>query len=199
MCFGSFGDLTHQNVHPEELDILNHIEGLIGMASAISDTDLVKGILAHIHQAVIDSQVHKWPRVRRWSNQVIFRVVAGVWDRDSVGPIAQERNSQYVIQYPGSEKDPIYPCYVYNKGECRHDSDHFSSGIMLSHICTFCFSLDGSKEAHISRSCGRRRSSSNYFRARDEGREGNEKKGKFRAKNNNLRETTDERQGHSKN
>lgn len=171
-------DLTRQNIHPEELDILNHIEGLVGMASAIVDNNQVKGILAHIHQVVIDSQVHKWPRVRRWSNQVIFRVATGTWDWDSVSQIAQEHNSQYVIQYPAGNKDPIYPCYAYNKGECRYDSDHFSSGSVLSHICAFCFSLDGSKDVHISRSCERRRSSSNYFRAREENRDGNDKKGK---------------------
>lgn len=192
-------DLVRQNVHPEELDILNHVEGLIGMASAISGGNQVKGILNHIHQTVIDSQVHKWPRVRRWSNQVIFKVATGSWEWDSFSQIAQERNSQYVICYPTSEKEPNYPCFGYNKGDCKHENDHFSAGTLLAHICAFCYSLDGTKEPHMSKTCGKRRSSSNYFRMRDDNREGTDKKAKFRSRNNFPREEREDRPTYAKN
>lgn len=192
-------DLARQNVHPEELDILNHVEGLVAMAGAMTDDNQIKGLLNHIHQAVIDSQVHKWPRVRRWSNQVIFKVATGSWDWESYNVIAQERNSQYVICYPTNEKEPSYPCFGYNKGECRYENDHFSAGTLLAHVCAFCYSLDGSKEPHISKSCGKHRSSSNYFRMREDNRDGPDKKQKFRSRNNNYREDREERPIHSKN
>lgn len=77
------------------------------------------------------------------------------WDWDSASEIGQERQSQYVIPYPVTDVEPAYPCYIYNRGDCKHEGNHFSGGVLLSHICSFCFGLDGLKEAHISRSCGR--------------------------------------------
>lgn len=176
-------DLVRQGVHPEELDILNHIEGLTAMAGDISTNDRAKGILVHIHQTIQDCQVHSWPRVRSWSNKVLFKIATESWEWDSTTEIMQERNSMYVVPYTASETEHTYPCYSYNKGDCKHEAGHFSGGTNLVHICAFCFSLDGSRECHPSRSCGRRRSSSNYFRARDD-REPNDKKQKFRFKGN---------------
>lgn len=185
-------DLARQGVHPEELDILNHVEGLTAMASEIITDTTGKGILVHIHQTIQDCQVHRWPRVRSWSNQVLFKIATESWDWDSSNEIMQERNSIYVVPYSGSETEHVYPCYAYNRGECKHETGHFAGGTQLVHICAFCFSLDGSREGHISRSCGRRRSSSNYFRTRDE-REPSDKKQKFRFKNN-ARENNEEKQ-----
>lgn len=176
-------DLDRQGVHPEELDVLSHVEGLTAMAVDIASDPRVKGILVHIHQTIQDCQVHNWPRVRSWSNKVLFKIASDSWEWDSASEIMQERNSMYVVPYTASDTEHTYPCYAYNKGECKHEASHFSGGTNLAHICIFCFSLDGSREAHISRSCNRRRSSSNYFRSRDD-RDQNDKKQKFRFKGN---------------
>lgn len=48
-------DLARLSVHPEELDILSHLEGLATMASNMTKDDLTKGILNHIHQIIKES------------------------------------------------------------------------------------------------------------------------------------------------
>lgn len=181
-------DLTRQGTHPEELDIFSHIEGLTAMAANQCKDNGMKGILAHIHQIIKDSQVHQWQRVRRWSNDVVFRIAMNTWSWESSShEISLERHSQYVVPYVAAETEPTYPCFTYNRGDCKHDGNHLSGGTMLVHICSFCFALDGSKESHVSRSCGRRRSSSNYFKGRDD-RDNADRKHKFRSKNT-LRES----------
>lgn len=188
--------LERNAVHPEELDLLTHLEGLAAMAMAQNAYSSVKGMITHIHQLIKDSQVHEWNKVQRWSNEVIVKNATGEWTWDSVDSIREARNSQYMIPSSVSENENALPCYRYNKGDCHSDNQHLIGVITMLHACAFCFALDGSLEPHSSRNCPKRRSSNNYFRGKEENRDVNyerryQKAGKM--KGNSHKEKTDDR------
>lgn len=110
--------LLRDNRHPEELEFSAHIEGLTAMMSKCVDSELA-GMLNHSHHVIRDSQVHPWPRLRNWSNEVIFKTATTDWQWVDSDNIIQARNSQYLIQQPTIETENGQPCSDYNKGTCR--------------------------------------------------------------------------------
>lgn len=56
--------LNRENIHPEELGLMHHLEGMIGMVSAQCTEYRTKAMLNHIYQVAKDSQVHSWTKVR---------------------------------------------------------------------------------------------------------------------------------------
>lgn len=187
--------LLRENRHPEELEFSTHIEGFTAMMlSKCVDSELA-GMLNHAHHVIRDSQVHPWGRVRNWSNEVIFKTAISEWQWVDSDEIVQARNSQYLIQQATVEGETGQPCPEYNRGTCRFQNSHHLAGLTIAHICAFCHALDGAREAHQSRACAKRRSSSNYFKARDDNSH-NAKKDKFKPKSHG-KESSDDR--HSKN
>lgn len=183
--------LLRENKHPEELDFYAHIEGFTAMMlSKCVDSELA-GMLNHAHQVIRDSQVHPWGRVRNWSNEVIFKTATADWQWVDSENIIQARNSQYLIQQATIDADNDQPCIEYNKGTCRFQNSHHLAGVTISHVCAFCHALDGSREPHQSKMCAKRRSSSNYFRARDDNFH-NAKKDKYKVKSHG-KDSSDDR------
>lgn len=164
--------VVKDNMHPEELPFLFHLEGLLAMTSQKYADAEVKGMIDHAYQLVRDAQVHNWTAVRQWSSDVIVKTAVGEWDWDSMDKIQQSRNSQYLVQQLSQECDNLYPCYLFNKGGCKFELTHHGPDITYAHICSFCYAIDGARETHAARMCSKRRSSSNYFaRSHDEPRE----------------------------
>lgn len=160
--------LNKENCHPEELTLIHHVEGLIGMVSARCVEPKIKGMVGHIHQILRDCQVHNWSKIRKWSNETLVKTATEEWQWSDNDNITQARNSHYMIQSL-QETEEILPCPAFNKGQCVYDTSHFSTIGMLAHVCAFCFALEGMGEGHQSKGCGKRRSSSNYFRHKDDG------------------------------
>lgn len=163
--------IVRDTIHPEELPFLYHLEGTLALAANRCLDVETKGIIQHSHQMVRDAQVYNWVVVRKWSNEVITNTALGEWAWTDADRLQQARNSQYLIPQMIVEGDNYYPCYAYNKGNCRYDNTHFGPDIVLLHTCSFCHAIDGAKEMHPSRSCAKRRSSANYFRNKDESKE----------------------------
>lgn len=70
--------VIRDNLHPEELPFLYHLEGLISMSSCKCTEVEIKGMIDHIYQLVRDAQVHNWISMQKWSNHVVVRTaVAG--------------------------------------------------------------------------------------------------------------------------
>ena len=44
------------------------------------------------------------------------------------------------------------PCSSYNLGKCTLSNDHMSNGVVVAHICAFCFS-SGSRNYHPEKAC----------------------------------------------
>ena len=165
--------ITKDSGHPEELSFLYHVEGLSAMAAKEGANTKAGGIMQHVSQIMRDVSSQRWKKVRKWSNKVVVKTAIGEWDWEkSTSDINQLRNSVYVEPCPPSDQDFTYPCYSYNKGECKNECTHFEPGITFEHCCEFCFAIDGSREYHTSKTCGKRRSSSNYFKIRAEGTDG---------------------------
>lgn len=143
-----------------------------------------KGVIEHIHQVVKDIQVHNWLAVRGWSNQVIVRTALGDWHWTKFDRLQQARHSQYLIQQPTADLENQYPCYLFNRANCRHENTHFSADAIFIHCCSFCFAIDGAKENHPMRTCAKRRSSAAYFRTRVESTDFNpDARNRFNANN----------------
>lgn len=160
--------LIKENFHPEELTLIHHLEGLVGMVSARCVEPQIKGMLNHIYQVLRDSQVHSWTKIRSWSNETLVKTATQEWEWFDSDNIVQLRNSHYMIQSL-YDTDDVIPCVACNKGQCASATSHFGTEGMMAHICAFCQALEGMTEQHQSKSCGKRQSSSNYFRHKDEG------------------------------
>lgn len=173
--------LVKDNCHPEELTLIHHVEGLVGMVSARCADPKLKGMINHVHQILIDCQVHYWPKIRKWSNETLVKTATQEWEWLDNDNITQARNSNYMIQSLQDTEDMI-PCPAFNRGQCASENSHFSTLGMLAHVCAFCYALEGIKDHHQAKSCGKRRSSSNYFRHKDEGGQQNRKE-KIKYKN----------------
>lgn len=137
------------------------------MSHAQCNEPRLKGMLAHVYQIIRDRQVHPWVKVRKWSNETLVKSATQEWDWSDAAKITQARNSQYMIQTM-HDAEGVIPCPEYNKGNCICEVSHFGVMGTLAHVCAFCYALDGLKEPHQSCLCGKRRSSSNYFRHRDD-------------------------------
>lgn len=171
--------IIKSNQHPEELSFLNHVEGLIQMAGHRCGDSQLRGLLEHISHITKDIHFHNWAKVRKWSNKVVVNTATGEWAWDQNDMFMQERNSQYVIQNDEIDTELIATCSLYNKGFCRHNAKHYEPDVTFVHACAFCFGIDGSREPHQSRVCGKRRSSANYFRLKEEAKDSQyDKKGK---------------------
>lgn len=157
--------------HPEELPLILHIEGLIAMLTNRSSEGPIKGLANHVLQVIRDVQVHSWSKIRKWSNEVILNTAMQTWSWVDSDRITQARNSQYLAPNPNVENQNVVPCYKFNKGECKHDIDHCGLDLTFTHICAFCFAIDGTPERHPSRGCSKKRSSANYFKNRDENKD----------------------------
>ena len=46
-------------------------------------------------------------------------------------------------------------CVFYNKGKCKNDSDHVSSGILYQHCCSYCFKETKKRFEHPVNQCMR--------------------------------------------
>lgn len=173
--------LTKENIHPEELTFSLHVEGLAGMIAGNCANERVRAMIDHLYQVIRDGQVHPWHKVRRWSNEVLVKTAINEWHWTEPDKIVQAKNVQYMIGNPAHDSDSTRPCFLYNKGECPLEFTHYEGGQTAAHICSFCFLLDGSKEHHHAKGCGRRRSSVNYFKNREENSH-SAKKDKFKTK-----------------
>lgn len=103
------------------------------------------------------------------------------WQWTEADKITQAKNAQYMIGNDSLNTEGIRPCFLYNKGACPIEFTHYEGGLTAAHICSFCFLLDGSRENHQAKTCGRRRSSANYFKNREENPH-SAKKDKFKGK-----------------
>lgn len=166
--------LAKENAHPEELTLIHHLEGLVAMVSARCVEQNVKAMLNHVHQILRDSQVHTWAKIRKWSNETLVKTATEEWQWIDSDNITQARNSHYMVQSL-QDTEEIIPCPAFSRGTCTYDTSHFGIAGMMAHICAFCHALEGNREVHYSKSCGKRRASSNYFRHKDEGGQGNKK------------------------
>lgn len=176
--------VSRENMHPEELPFFYHIEGSLPFAAEKCVNSEVKGIIEHIHQVVRDVQVHNWLAVRRWSNQVIVRTAVGDWQWNDADRLQRARHSQYLVQQQTADLENQYPCYMFNRASCRHEGTHYGADAIFIHTCPFCFALDGARENHPMRVYAKRRSSSAYFRNRDENKDFNpDARNRFNASN----------------
>lgn len=172
--------LAKENVHPEELPMMVHLEGLVGLVSAQCVDSKTKAMLGHVHQVIKDSQVHSWCKIRKWSNETLVKTATQEWDWVEQEKIVQARNSHYIVQNL-FENENVFPCPDFNKTQCSIENSHYGVMGSLVHICGFCYALEGLKEPHPAKSCGKRRSSSNYFRHKDDGSQNLKKdKGRFK-------------------
>ena len=48
-------------------------------------------------------------------------------------------------------------CVFYNKGKCKNDSDHVSSGILYQHCCSYCYKETKKRYEHPVNQCMRMR------------------------------------------
>lgn len=160
--------LVREYVHPEELSCVDHIEGLSVMITAQCNEVKTKAMLNHLCQIICDCQVHPWSKVWKWSNDVVVRTATQEWELTECDLITQSRNSCYMIQTNTMATERIQPCFEYNFMSCKFEDSHFGMNGMFAHICAFCNAVDGSRDAHQSKTCSKRRSSANYFRSRDE-------------------------------
>lgn len=108
----------------------------------------------------------------KWSHEVVVNTAIGEWAWDQNDMIMQERNSQYVMQQVDHETELVVACNLYNKGFCKFQATHYGPDVTLLHVWAFSFGIDGSREQHQSRLCGKRRSSANYFRLKEDVKEG---------------------------
>lgn len=182
--------LTKDDIHPEELSFSLHVEGLAGMITANCANQRIRAMIDHLHQVIRDGQVHPWPRVRRWSNEVLVKAAINEWQWTDSDKIIQAKNAQYMIGNSGLDSDAIRPCFLYNKGACSSEFTHYEGGQTAAHVCSFCFLIDGSRESHQAKNCGRRRSSANYFKNRDDSAH-SAKKDKFKTKGFGGKDLTD--------
>lgn len=160
--------LIKEGAHPEELSYSLHIEGFTAMIRSICANHSVRAMVDHLHQLIRDSQVHPWHKVRRWSNEVLVKTAIHEWQWTEGDKITQAKTAQYMIGNTSHDSEALQPCFQFNKGACPIEFTHYDGGQTAAHICSFCFLLDGSREAHQAKNCGRRRSSANYFKSRDE-------------------------------
>lgn len=116
--------LNRTDSHPEELSFVNHVEGLTAMIEHKAIDSQVRGMLIHVNQIIRDSNVHPWDRIRKWSNEIIFRTAIGEWKWSDYENIIQAKNAQYLIQVAG-EMDEGQPCPEFNKGVCVYSGSHY--------------------------------------------------------------------------
>lgn len=173
--------LIKEGAHPEELSYSLHIEGFTAMIRSICANHRVRAMIDHLHNLIHDAQVHPWHKVRRWSNEVIVKTAIHEWQWTDVDKIVQAKNALYMIAHAGHDTDSFQPCFWFNKGTCTFEFTHYEGGQTAAHVCSFCFLLDGNRESHQAKNCGRRRSSANYFKNREENPH-TVKKDKFKTK-----------------
>lgn len=168
---GTQRGVLKENGHPEELPFILHVEGLLGMLHDRCKEDNLKGLAFHVLQVVRDVQVHSWSKICKWSNEVVLNTAMKSWQWADADRITQARNSQYLVPNSGIDLNNATPCYQYNKGECKFDNDHYGLDNLTIHACAFCYAIDGSVDRHPSRGCAKKRSSANYFKNREEGKD----------------------------
>lgn len=132
------------------------------------------------------------PRFEKWSNEVILYTAMKEWSWADSDKITQARNSQYLVPNSSIDSTNATPCYRYNKGECRFESDHNGLDGPIIHVCAFCYAIDGAGEKHPSRGCAKKPSSANYFKNRDDLKDQRGDK-KFKQKKQQYRDQTDEK------
>lgn len=163
--------ILRESGHPEELPLILHVEGLVAMLANVCIDLKTKGMANHLLQVIRDVQVHSWSKIRKWSNEVILYKAMNRWSWADSDRITQARNSQYLVPNASVDTQDTMPCYKFNKGECRYESDHCGLDFALIHVCAFCFAIDGATDRHPSRGCSKKRSSANYFKARDDSKD----------------------------
>ena len=80
------------------------------------------------------------------------------WNEFDLVEKCKNRHTQHMLQtVKSTTSGNTQVCVFYNKGKCKNDSDHVSSGILYQHCCSYCFKETKKRFEHPVNQCMRLR------------------------------------------
>ena len=80
------------------------------------------------------------------------------WNDFDLVEKCKNRHTQRMLQtVKGTTTSNTQVCVFYNKGKCKNDSDHVSSGILYQHCCSYCYKETKKRYEHPANQCMRMR------------------------------------------
>ena len=80
------------------------------------------------------------------------------WNDTNLVEKCKNRHTQRMLQtVKSTTTSNTQVCVFYNKGKCKNDSDHVSSGILYQHCCSYCYKETKKRYEHPVNQCMRMR------------------------------------------
>ena len=114
-------------------------------------------MIAYLCELMQDACDFTWDSAKGAHAVLLHRMADGVVDWTQLKEIHKIRKwyAQTNSTTTSSDKKPnkVVPCIKFNKGICPRGGDHEWQGLMLKHMCQFCFSSVNKIENHARKDC----------------------------------------------
>ena len=141
----------------EHLTICQWLLGFLRIQQEETDTMIRGNMIAYLCELMQDACDFTWDSAKGAHAVLLHRMADGVVDWTQLKEIhkIRKRYAQTNSTTTSSEKKPnkVVPCIKFNKGICSRGGDHEWQGLMLKHMCQFCFSSVNKIENHARKDC----------------------------------------------
>ena len=141
----------------EHLTICQWLLGFLRIQQEETDTMIRDNMIAYLCELMQDACDFTWDSAKGAHAVLLHRMADGVVDWTQLKEIHKIRKcyAQTNITTTSNDKKPnkVVPCIKFNKGICSRGGDHEWQGLMLKHMCQFCFSSVNKIENHARKDC----------------------------------------------
>ena len=141
----------------EQLTLCQWLLGFLRIQQEETDTTIRDNMITYLCELMQDVCDFTWDSAKGAHAVLLHRMADGVvdWTQPKEIHKIRKRYAQTNSSASVSEKkvSKIVPCIKFNKGICQKSGDHEWQGLMLKHMCQFCFQTFSRTEGHARKDC----------------------------------------------
>ena len=141
----------------EHLTICQWLLGFLRIQQEETDITIRDNMVTYLCELMQDACDFTWESAKGAHAVLLHRMADGVVDWTQLKEInkIRKRYAQTNATTTLNDKKPnkVVPCIKFNKGMCTRGTDHEWQGLLLKHMCQFCFNSFNKIENHARKDC----------------------------------------------
>ena len=144
----------------EQLNVTQWMLGYLRIWQEESNPDIQNNMIHYLTELMQDACDYSWEGAKGAHSVLLHRMGDGIVDWSNLKEInkIRKRYAQTNSNSTGQDKNkppkPV-PCIQFNRGTCTRTADHEFKGMLLKHICHFCYQNYQKFEGHSKKECWR--------------------------------------------